>query len=76
MMHSEAARNRPLLLIMYTKDMTDIIINNDVLLYADDPVLYRSDSHADRSPRNLQGDLNRLYRWCYNNRLTIDSKKN
>ena len=61
---------------MYTNDMTDNIRNSDVLLYADDTVLYRSDSDADRTHRNLQGDLNRLYRWCNNYGLTIDSKKN
>ena len=66
----------PLLFIMYTNDMTDNIRNSDVLLYADDTVLYRSDSDADRNHRNLQGDLNRLYRWCNNNGLTINSKKN
>ena len=65
----------PLLFIMYTNDMTDNIRNSDVLLYADDTVLYRSDSDADRNHRNLQGDLNRLYRWCNNNGLTINSKK-
>ena len=55
--------------------MTDNIRNSDDLLYADDTVLYRSDSDADRNHRDLQGDLNRLYRWCDNNGLTIKSKK-
>ena len=65
----------PLLFIMYTSDLVKCIRNSGVLLYADDTVIYRSDTDAVRNNRNLQGDLNRLYKWCTNNGLTINSLK-
>ena len=37
--------------------------------------MYRSDIDAVRNHRNIQGDLNRLYKWCTNNGLTINSCK-
>ena len=37
--------------------MTDCIRNSQVLLYADDTVIYRSDSDVIRNHRNIQGDL-------------------
>ena len=65
----------PLLFIMYTNDLVKCIRNSGVLLYADDTVIYRSDTDAVRNHRNLQGNLNRLYKWCTNNGLTINSRK-
>ena len=65
----------PLLFIMYTNDLPNCIRNSQVLLYADDTVIYRSDIDPIRNHRNIQGDLNRLYKWCKNNGLTINSRK-
>ena len=41
-------------------------------MYADDTVLYRSDVDIVKNYRNIQGDLNRLVKWCTNNGLTIN----
>ena len=60
---------------MYTNDMIDCIRNSKVLLYADDTVIYRSDVQCERNYRNIQGDLNRLLKWCNKNGLTINSRK-
>ena len=65
----------PLLFIMYTNDLTDCIRNSQVMLYADDTVVYQSDSDISKNHRNIQGDLNRSYKWCTNNGLTINSRK-
>ena len=65
----------PLLFIMYTNDLTKCIRNSEVLLYADDTVIYRCDTDTVRNYRNIQGDLNRLYKWCNQNGLTINSRK-
>ena len=65
----------PLLFIMFTNDMVDCIRNSSVLLYADDTVIYRNDFCFDKNYRNIRGDLNRLYKWCFTNGLTINSRK-
>ena len=57
----------PLLFIMFTNDMVDCIRNSSVLLYADDTVIYRNDFCFDKSYRNIQGDRNHLYKWCFTN---------
>ena len=60
----------PLLFIMFTNDMVDCVRNSSVLLYANDTVIYRNDFCFDKNYRNIQGDLNRLYKcffykWSY-----------
>ena len=65
----------PLLFIMFTNDMVDSMRNSNVLLYADDTVIYRSDFCFDKNYRNIQGDLNRLHKWCFKNGLTINGRK-
>ena len=44
----------PLLFIMYTNDLIDCIRNSDVLFYADDTVIYRSDVSNVRNYRNIK----------------------
>ena len=55
--------------------MVECIRNCNVLLYADDTEIYCSDFDVTRNYRNIQGDLKRLYKWCTNNRLNINSHK-
>ena len=62
----------PLLFILFTNDMCQCIRNSNVLLYADDTVIYRSDIDSVRNYRNIQGDLNRVFKWCNTNGLTIN----
>ena len=64
-----------LLFIMFTNDLVNCIRNSNVLLYADDTVIYRNDFCFDRNYRNIQGDLNCLHKWCFTNRLTINGRK-
>ena len=52
----------PPLFIMFTNDLVNCIRNSNVLLYADDTVIYRNDFCFDRNYRNIQGDLNRLHK--------------
>ena len=56
---------------MITNDVVDCIRNSSVLLYADDTVIYRNDFCFDKNYRNIQGDLNCLYKWCRTNGLTM-----
>ena len=55
---SQGSTLGPLLFIMFTNDMVECIRNCNVLLYADDTVIYRSDFDVARNNRNIQGDLN------------------
>ena len=61
----------PLLFIMVTNDLVNCtcIRNSNVLLYADDTVIYRNDFCFDRNYGNIQGDLNRLHKWCFTNKI-------
>ena len=60
---------------MFTNDLVNCIRNSNVLLYADDTVIYRNDFCFDRNYRNIQGDLNCLHKWCFTNGLTINACK-
>ena len=57
------------------RDMVNCIRNSNVLLYADDTDIYRNDFCFDKNYRNIQGDLNRLHKWCFTNGLTINGRK-
>ena len=43
-------------------DLLFYIRNSNILLYADDTVIYRNDFCFDKNYRNIQGDLNRLHK--------------
>ena len=56
---------------------TGICNGSNILLYADDTVLYTSISDKERfiGMHNFQQDTNRLVVWCQRNRLSINVKK-
>ena len=65
----------PLLFLLYINDVSCVMKNCKVSLYADDTVLYTSNENLDLSVINLQEDLDNLTAWCNRNKLTINSKK-
>ena len=66
----------PLLFLLYINDITGIMENCKVSLYADDTVLYDIHKNVKDATRQIQTDLNNLSKWCNRNKLTINSKKN
>ena len=65
----------PLLLLLYINDISTILQNCKVSLYADDTVIYYSDSTLEEAIPKVQQDLNLLSDWCNRNRLTINCNK-
>ena len=67
----------PLFFLCYINDITQICNNTNILLYADDTVLYKAITDKERflDMHNFQQDVNRLVLWCQRNRLSINVKK-
>ena len=65
----------PLLFLLYINDLHKVLNCTKYCLYADDTVLYMSDSDVNNAHAGLQHDLNGLNEWCELNRVTINAKK-
>ena len=65
----------PLLFLLYINDISKVLSNCKVSLYADDTVLYYSGKNMEDVVKVIQADLIRLKSWCNRNRLTINCKK-
>ena len=59
----------PLLFLIYINDISHIITNSKISMYADDTVVYISHSDLDIAIALLQADLYRVYTWCNSNKL-------
>ena len=65
----------PLLFLIYVNDITNIIENSKISMYADDTVIYISNRNLDNAIALIQSDLNSLYTWCNRNKVTVNCKK-
>ena len=65
----------PLLFIIYINDMCDILTNCNMLLYADDCVIYNSHRNFETVSNNLQCDLDRLITWYSVNLMKVNIGK-
>ena len=65
----------PLLFLIYVNDLPGCIHNSRAQLYADDTVIYQKHQSVCCAVQSLQDDLDRLVRWCDQNKLTINVKK-
>ena len=65
----------PLLFLIYINDISNVIQNSRVSLYADDTVIYISHSDYESAIALIQRDLDRVYTWCDCNKLSINCKK-
>lgn len=64
----------PLLFNIFVNDLVDCFINSNCLQFADDLKFWRTvESFSDREL--LQEDLNRLSKWCEDNKLYLNVKK-
>ena len=64
----------PLLFNLYINDVTKIVGKN-ILLYADDSVIYNSSNDLASIYANLQKELDCIASWCAYHKLTINIKK-
>ena len=65
----------PLLFIFYINDMTSVIKNLKVNMYADDCVLYTSGNEWNRMTQKIQPEIDNVSRWCDANRLKVNISK-
>ena len=65
----------PLFYIMYANDISKVVKNCEVAMYADDTVIYTADVNVDRAISNLQGDINSLNMWCKRNGIMANTDK-
>ena len=67
----------PTLFLCYINDIFTVCKSSEMLLYADDTVIYKKISDAERflDMHNFKQDVLRLYEWCQKNRLSINVKK-
>ena len=67
----------PLFFIIYVNDLLDLFKNEDVniLLYADDTVLYCADKNSEVACQKVGRALGEVSKWCNLNKLTINTKK-
>lgn len=60
---------------LFITDITSLPITSQMLLYADDLVIYASDSSFDELHQKLQADLSLIHRWSVFDKLTISINK-
>ena len=67
----------PTLFLCYINDIYTVCKSSEMLLYADDTVLYKKISDQERflDMHNFKQDVSRMYDWCQKNRLSINVKK-
>ena len=66
----------PLLYIIYVNDVLNVLGDeNDVYLYADDMLILSKNINPERMMLNLQNKMDKIYKWCMLNKLTINESK-
>ena len=67
----------PLFFIIYVNGLAKLYQGTDVriTLYADDTVLYTANASPNRAAQSLETGLVSWSKWCIQNRLTINAKK-
>ena len=65
----------PISFILYVNDLQQALTNVNVQLYADDTVLYLSNSNLSMLVKILQTGPNELSNWCQVNKLTLNPSK-
>ena len=65
----------PLFYIIYANDLTNVIKNCKVALYADDTVLYVANKNFDVSVQLMQQDIDSISNWCRVNGIMANTDK-
>ena len=65
----------PLLFILLMNDLDLVLEKCNILLYADDAVIYRSNSSIEKIENDLNNDLEKVSLWFKNNSLVLNMKK-
>ena len=65
----------PLFYIAYENDLSLVLKNCDIALYADDTILYTANLTFGESISKLQGDISSLALWCGANGVSVNTDK-
>ena len=65
----------PLLFLIYINDLSHVVTNTSMYLYADDTVLLSTDQCIDNCTNNIQRDLTIIAAWCRSNKSSLNIKK-
>ena len=65
----------PLFFLVSVNDLKNVLMNNNYQLYADDTVIYCSNTNFERASIDLQKVLDKFEVWCSENALTVNIKK-
>ena len=65
----------PLLFLLYINDLYEVLHDQNVYLYADDTVIFSTNSDLRLALLGVQRELTNVLSWCNQNRLTINTKK-
>ena len=65
----------PLLFLIYVNDLPDCHLASDIILYADDTVIYYSTKNVSDLDHNINADLRTVSEWFSRNLLTLNISK-
>lgn len=65
----------PTLFNLYVNDLSFLDLQSQLLIYADDFVLYAIGNDATSILNSMQADLNAIYRWSIENKLSVSSSE-
>ena len=66
----------PLIYIIYVNDVLNLLADKDnMYLYADDMLIMSNHMNVEIMLTDLQDKINRIYKWCLANKLTINESK-
>ena len=64
-----------LLFIIYINDIKEVIIHSQIVLFADDALIFISGKNAEDCTKHLQEDLKRISEWLKANKLKLNVAK-
>lgn len=65
----------PLLFILYINDIFDIELHGKIILFADDAILIYDNTNIDDLRKNMQSDIDKIFKWFTQNKLSMNIKK-
>jgi hypothetical protein len=65
----------PILFLLYVNDLSNVISNAHINIYADDVVVYCSDSNLSKLQNHMQNIMDDVYKWYVENKLTLSIDK-
>ena len=65
----------PLLFVIYINDLPSVLSNSEILMYADDTLIFREGTEVCKIKQDLSDDLENVYLWFKDNMLHLHNDK-